>query len=103
MLQITVDYGNEPVWCQSCGELFYRDGNQWMTSKVTTSPELSWEPPQLAFETKDFIDTPGRSYAVSADGQRLLVVKRARELERAKIHVVVNWFDELTRLAPRDE
>ncbi len=36
-----------------------------------------WDPPRLVFGT-EFIDTPGISYDVSRDGQRLLVVKRAR-------------------------
>jgi len=61
-----------------------------MVTRVTTAPALKWEPPRLAFET-DFIDTPGRSYAVSPDGQRLLVVKRA-ELDRmTAIQVLSNW------------
>jgi len=55
--QISVDGGVEPVWCQECGELFYRNGNQWRASAITLEPELSWEPPRLVFET-DFIDTP---------------------------------------------
>ena len=99
MRQISVDGGMEPVWCQECGELFYRNGNQWRASAITLEPELSWEPPRLVFET-DFIDTPGRSYDVSADGQRLLVVKRAQEPIRTKLHVVVSWFQELERLVP---
>ncbi len=97
--QISVDYGIEVVWCQECDELFYRKGNQWMASTVSLSPELSWEPPRVVFQT-DFIDTPGLSYDVSPDGQRLLVVKRTREPERAKLHIVVNWFEELKRLVP---
>jgi len=60
----------------------------------TLEPDFSWEPPRLAFET-DFVDTPGRSYDVSPDGQRLLVVKRVREPARTKLHVVHNWFEEL--------
>ena len=43
-----------------------------------------------AFET-DFIDTPGRSYDISPDGKRLLVVKRAEEAARNRINLVVNW------------
>jgi len=97
--QISVDGGIEPVWCRECGELFYRQGNRWMSSAVTLEPELAWEPPRLVFET-DFIDTPGRSYDVSPDGRRLLVVKRTEEPTRTKLHVVHNWFDELRRLVP---
>ncbi len=97
--QISVDGGIGPVWCRECDELFYRKGNQWMSSNVTLERELTWEPPRLVFET-DFIDTPGRSYDVSPDGQRLLVAKRTEEPTRTKLHVVHNWFDELRRIVP---
>jgi hypothetical protein len=66
-----------------------------MASRISLSPELSWEPPQLVFET-DHIGTAGRDYDVSPDGQRLLVVKRTHEPVRTRIHVVQNWFEELT-------
>ena len=99
--QVSVDGGVEPLWNRETGELFYRRGNQWFSTRVTLQPELSWDPPRLAFET-DFIDTPGRSYDVSPDGQRLLVVKRTREPIRTKIHIVHNWFDELERLVPTE-
>jgi hypothetical protein len=100
--QVSVDGGIEPRWRWECNELFYRRGNQWFSTRVTLKPELSWEPPRLTFET-DFIDTPGRSYDVSPDGQRLLVVKRTREPTRTKIHIVHNWFDELERLVPTEK
>src|SRR5438093_9989188 len=41
--------------------------------KRTIAPPRG-DPPRLVFDT-DFIDTPGMSYDISADGQRLLVVK----------------------------
>ena len=94
--QISVDGGIEPLWCR-CGELFYRNGNRWMSSKIRTTPDLQWDPPQLAFQT-DFIDTPGRSYAVSPDGKRLLVVKRAEPDVRDRINLVANWTEALKRV-----
>lgn len=100
--QISVDGGVEPRWCEKCDQLFYRNGGRWMASRFSVRTEPAWEPPQLAFET-DFIDTPGLSYDVSADGQLLFVVKRAREPIRTKLHVIHNWFKELERLSPRTE
>lgn len=88
----------EAVWCP-CGELFYRRGNRWFSTKISTTPELRWDLPRLAFET-DFIDQSGTSYDISADGQRLLVVKRAELPLQTKLHVVTNWFEELTRKVP---
>jgi hypothetical protein len=88
--QFSVDGGTEPLWCRS-GELFYRKGNRWMGAAVRTTPELEWDPPRQVFEATDFIDTPGRSFSVSPDGRRLLVVKRAQRDVRDRIHVVTNW------------
>ena len=43
------------------------------------------------FET-DFVDTPGVSYDVSPDGQRLLIVKPAgRPVVNSQISLIVNW------------
>jgi len=50
----------------------------------------------LVFDT-EFIDTPGTSYDVSGDGQRLLVVKRAHAVVQSRIEVVANWFELLER------
>ena len=65
-----------------------------MSTKVSTEPELRWDPPRQVFET-DFIDTPGMSYDVSPDGQRLLVVKRVQPVLQSKINLIVNWHQAL--------
>jgi hypothetical protein len=46
------------------------------------------------------IETQGRSYDVSPDGQRLLVSKHARTIEQRRVRLVQNWFEELERLVP---
>jgi len=87
--QISVDGGIEVRWC-ACGELFWRNGNRWMSSAIRTQPELAWDPPRTAFQT-DFVDTPGISYDVSRDGKRLLIVKRPEPDDRSHIHLMTNW------------
>jgi serine/threonine-protein kinase len=87
--QVSTSGGLEPVWCQS-GELFYRNGNRWFSVRIRTAPDLQWDAPRLRFET-DFIDTPGRSYDVSGDGKRLLVVKRAESDTRNRVDLMLNW------------
>lgn len=92
--QISVDGGLEPVWCEN-GELFYRAGDQWMVVRVSTTPELQWDPPKKLFRT-DFIDTPALSYDVTPDGQRVLLMKRTEEADLTKLRLVTNWFRELS-------
>ncbi len=99
--QISTNGGMEPYVCRGCDELFYRDGDRWFAHTFRQGRKIEFGPAQLVFET-DFIDTPGRSYDVSSDGQQLFVVKRAHEQINAKLHVVVNWFEELKRLVPTE-
>jgi len=90
--QVSNESGSvEPRWKPS-GDLYYRNGHRWFSIRVSTNPETRWDPPRLVFDT-EFIDTPGMSYDVSRDGQRLLVVKRARPISSSKINLIVNWFD----------
>ncbi len=91
--QVSIGGGSEPRWKPS-GELFYRNGHRWFSTHVSIGPEPHWDPPRLVFDT-EFIDTPGLSYDVSRDGQRLLVVKRAQPVSQSKINLIVNWFEAL--------
>jgi Tol biopolymer transport system component len=94
--QISTEGGIEARWLAG-GEIFYRNGNRWYAAKIiSTSPEFRFNPPRLAFET-DFVDTPGLSYDITPDGQRLLVVKRAEPEVQNKIHVLTNWPAALSR------
>ena len=49
---------------------------------------------------------PVRSYDISPDGQRFAMrlpeVNRPEPLRLTSIHVILNWFEELRRLAPVD-
>ena len=89
--QISAGLGAEPLWCSRSGELFYRQGPRWFAAKVRFEPEFQFDPPRLVTQTTSFIDTLGYSYAVSPDGQRILTLKRTRELPRDRIHVIHNW------------
>ena len=42
----------------------------------------------------------GRSYDVSRDGQRFLLLKEGNSAAPASIIIVQNWFEELKRLVP---
>ena len=87
--QISDGGGIETVW-SPLGEIFYRRGDRWMSVAITTEPELSWSAPRQVFET-DFIDTLGRSFDVSSDGQSLYVVKQPDPPDGTRLHVVTGW------------
>ena len=87
--QISDRGGLETVWSPS-GEIFYRRGDRWMSVAITTEPTLSWSAPSQVFET-DFIDTLGRSFDVSSDGQSLYVLKQPDPPDGTRVHVVTGW------------
>jgi Tol biopolymer transport system component len=90
-VQKIADIGSEPRWCRKCGELWYRQGNRWFSSDVRLAPRFEWKQPRQILRTQ-FNDSPGPSWALSPDGQRILVLKRKEEPPRTRLHVVHGWL-----------
>ena len=86
-VQKIADIGTEPRWCRKCGELLYRQGNRWFSAEVRLAPAFEWKQPRQILRTP-INDSPGPSWALSADGQRILVVKRRENPSRTRLHVV---------------
>ncbi len=67
--------------------------------------------PAVLFEGDYLGSTPIRSWDVTPDGQRFLMIRWNRDEEQArqeqyfgnKVNVVQNWFEELKRLVPAGE
>jgi hypothetical protein len=101
--QISTEGGVEPVWARNGRELFYRNGDKMMAAAVETKPTFAAAKPQLLFE-RHYEASPQSflaNYDVSPDGQRFLMVKAGEQESAAtQINVVLNWADELRRLAP---
>ena len=86
-------------------ELFYRDGDKMMAVPVTTQPTFRAGTPTLLFEGQyhnDFNWSPP-NYDVTPDGQRFLMIQPGEQEAATQINVVLNWFEELKRLAPTDQ
>jgi Tol biopolymer transport system component len=99
--QVSNQGGVEPVWSRDGRELFYRNGTQMMVVEVEPGETFVAGEPRLLFEG-DFVAS-GRTanYDVSPDGQHFVMALRQGEGAR-KLNVIVNWFEELKRLAPPD-
>jgi serine/threonine-protein kinase len=108
-IQVSTDGGGEPMWSPDGGTLFYRSlGDRQLSRQmyaVSVGPGASGEPedldlglPVLLFDGPFFQCSEfGRSYDLSPDGDRFLMVKDQRpELTATQINVVVNWFSELS-------
>ncbi len=83
---IQTEGGIEAQWAAN-GELFWRLGDRWYVVETTTGETFEWTQPELAFEIP-FLDTPGRSYVVTSDGQRLYTIVQAEADIVDRIHVI---------------
>jgi serine/threonine-protein kinase len=98
---VSSDGGVEPVWSADGRELFYRQGDRVMVVTVTTRPSFSAGEPQVLFQGRYDLSVTGDShYDVSPDGRHFAMVALGEESAPARIHVVLNWSQELERLLP---
>ena len=66
---------------------------------VSTSPDLTLSQPRVLFEQRyAFGNSTNPNYDVSPDGQRFVLVKD--DSASGRLNIVLNWFEELKRLAP---
>jgi eukaryotic-like serine/threonine-protein kinase len=97
---ISFDGGEEPIWSRDGKELFYRNGQHWMSVTVSTGPTFDASRPRMIFEG-NYLNVSGLSYDVTADGRRFILIRGLDALPAREIHVVLNWFEELKRLTNR--
>jgi len=105
--QISTGGGNRPLWARSGKELFYlAPGVAMMSVAVEGGSTFRAGNPTRLFEGRYFMTagTAGRTYDVSPDGRRFLMVKVGDGSDQtaapASLVVVQNWFEELKRLVP---
>jgi hypothetical protein len=87
----------EPLWL-SPTELLYllpREGVFYRV-RIDAAGDPPFGHPQLWLADSLFIDTPGRSYAVTNDGSVLYVQGQARE-RGSSVRVVPNWVERMKR------
>jgi len=103
--QMSVGGGVQPAWARNGRELFFRtpDG-ALMSVPVELQPTFSPGAPTRILDARYILSGPGRSYDVSPDGQRFLMLRGSDSSGDAStpssIVVVQNWFEELRRLVP---
>ena len=100
--QISTNGGGRPIWSRDGRELFYIDlSNALMAVAVRTTPAFSADNPGKLFDTtRYFPNIAGRTYDVSADGKRFLMIKDAAAADQTSLAatglvVVEHWVEEL--------
>jgi WD40 repeat protein len=92
--------GSFPMWRRDGKELFYRSGDKMMAISVSSAgDELTLSPPHMLFEQRYTFETSTiANYDVNLDGTRFLMVKD--DFGAGRLNVILNWAEELKRLAP---
>jgi len=106
--QISSGGGRQPLWSSDGTELYYRDFNgAMMAASVTPGPTFTPGPVVMLFENAGYggsgAQGGGRTYDLSADGRRFLMLKAvpsADDESSPSLVVALNWFEELKRLVP---
>ena len=104
--QVSNGGGWEAVWSQGGDELFYRNRDGGLSvvpvelGETLRAGTASVVVPQSSFTGSGVLF--GRTYDVSPDGQRFLVVRDQSQTSASGTTIVVvrNWFEELSRLVP---
>jgi serine/threonine-protein kinase len=105
IVQVSSDGGWEPVWSRDGSTLYFRNltGTKMMAVPVEPGPVLRVGVPKLLFENNRLVGGMawGRNYDVSPDGKRFLVITSSPPpTPPTEYHVILNWAQELKRLAP---
>ncbi len=100
---VSTEGGREPVWSRDGRKLFFRSADSVMAAAVTSTSSLEFAAPKVLFRDT-FTRTQGSYHThfdVAPDG-RFLMIENPNQgsIGRQEIHVVLNWFEELKRLAP---
>ena len=72
--QISTEGGREPLWAKNGRELFYRDGEAFLSVSVETEGAFERGPATALFADHYYVGS-GQTWDISPDGRRFLMVK----------------------------
>jgi serine/threonine-protein kinase len=101
--QVSTGGGSQPLWARNGRELFFRNGATLMAVPLQVGQTFAAGNPAVVFERSYATPQGGRTYDVSPDGRRFLMIKEGTAddvASRARIILVQNWLEELKRLVP---
>ena len=102
---ISTGGGSRPLWSQDGRELFYLETpGRVMAVRVDDGPPFTAGAPQVVVDGDYLVPNAGRTYDVSLDGQRFLMIKDATavgsDVTAPLINIVLNWTEELKERVP---
>jgi dipeptidyl aminopeptidase/acylaminoacyl peptidase len=110
--QVSRSGGRQPQWGPGSRELFFLGPDAMMAIDIESEPAFSLGAPKRLFPTAgytEFFRSGSGLYSAWPDGQHFVMIKVAAgtdsegAAEQYSLAVVLNWFEELKRLAPATE
>jgi hypothetical protein len=103
--QISTGGGTHPVWSRTKHELFYGAANgQTMLALFTVEGDsFRDEKPRLWSDGRFVVRGPNRMFDLHPDGERFALFPEAqveRGVKQDRVTFIVNFVDELRRIAP---
>lgn len=98
---ISISGGSQPLWASDGKRLYYRDGEHvWAVDVRTNGAFRAGQPRKLFDETPYGRGFPIRTYDLSPDGKRFLMIREERRAPApvTELALVENWFGEVRRL-----
>jgi serine/threonine-protein kinase len=102
--QVSTAGGRGPLWAPDGREISFQAGDTIFAVAVETEPELRIGAPEMVLDEPIATALPNfANYDLSPDGRRFVVVRDVvPEFSIHRLVVVLNWFEELERLAPTE-
>jgi hypothetical protein len=101
--KVSQEGGVDPLWARNGEQLFYRWQDQRWAVEIQNGSTLRLGKPRLLFERPEYTGgDPIRTWDISPDGQRFLMVKLDDRKPQpvTEMILVQNWFEDLKRLVP---
>jgi eukaryotic-like serine/threonine-protein kinase len=93
---VSIDEGSAPRWGADGRQIFYIGSRRRMVVDVNTDPVVRVGAPRPLSERRDLVG----KMPDSPDGRRFLSLTSRAQQGPLELRVVLNWFEELERLAP---
>jgi Tol biopolymer transport system component len=98
--QVSFDGGIDPVWSADGSELFFTHGNTMYAAAVALGEEFESGAAQRLFSGPYAFGESPMNYDAAPDGQHFLVPRGRTDSAPRQLELVLNWFEEVKRLAP---
>jgi hypothetical protein len=96
---VSIDGGTAPLWSRDGREIFCARGDTLFAVPVSAGAAFKSGAVRTLFSGPYSFDDVYRNYDVAPDGQHFVMPRSRVDSAPRQVELVLNWFDELNRLA----